>query len=168
MHDVEGLSPDQYEIIGEKVTYRIAQRPSYQILKYRRPVVNRSTAQIPALPAPEASFAAGLLDRQVRLAPAAVPPASAPGGCRTRPGVSSGSPSWRKPRSARLPDLRGAAPRLIRASRVKAMDDPDQGRAGHGKSVRHGLRPVYGDRYEICFPFHPSPLGGLLSAAPWD
>ena len=28
MHaDVEGLSPDQYEVIGEKVTYRIAQRP---------------------------------------------------------------------------------------------------------------------------------------------
>ena len=70
--DVEGLSPDQYEVIGEKVTYRIAQRPgSYQILKYRRPVVKiRSTAQILALPAPEGilegsradvSFAAGLL-----------------------------------------------------------------------------------------------------------
>jgi len=25
--DVKGLSPDQYEVIGEKVTYRIAQRP---------------------------------------------------------------------------------------------------------------------------------------------
>ena len=37
MHaDAEGLRPDQYEVIGEKVTYRLAQRPgSYQVLKYR-------------------------------------------------------------------------------------------------------------------------------------
>jgi hypothetical protein len=36
--DVEGLSPDQYEVIGEKVTYRIAQHPSaYHVLKIRGP-----------------------------------------------------------------------------------------------------------------------------------
>lgn len=34
--DVEGLSPEQYEVIGEKVTYRIAQRPgAFHVLKYR-------------------------------------------------------------------------------------------------------------------------------------
>ena len=35
-----GLTPDQYEVIGEKVTYRIAQRPgAYHVMKYRRPVI---------------------------------------------------------------------------------------------------------------------------------
>ena len=51
--DVKGLSPDQYEVIGEKVTYRIAQRPgAYQVLKYVRPVIKIiSSAKILALPA---------------------------------------------------------------------------------------------------------------------
>ena len=46
--DVQGLSPDQYEVIGEKVTYRIAQRPgAYHVLKIRRPVIKiKSSAQI--------------------------------------------------------------------------------------------------------------------------
>ena len=33
------LTADQYEVIGEKVSHRLAQRPgSYVILKYVRPV----------------------------------------------------------------------------------------------------------------------------------
>jgi hypothetical protein len=52
--DVKGLSPDQYEVIGEKVTYRIAQRPAaYHILKIRRPVIKvKSSAKILCPPAP--------------------------------------------------------------------------------------------------------------------
>jgi transposase len=73
MHaDLEGVPADQYEVIAEKVTYRLAQRPgSYQVLKYLRPVVKlKSTAKILCLPAPtgfleesraDVSFAAGLL-----------------------------------------------------------------------------------------------------------
>lgn len=70
--DVEGLAPDQYEVIGEKVTYRIAQRPAaYHVLKYRRLVVKiKRSGKILALPAPDrvlegsradVSFGAGLL-----------------------------------------------------------------------------------------------------------
>ena len=70
--DVKGLSPDQYEVIGEKVTYRIAQRPgAYHVLKYRRPVIKlKTSAKILTLPAPtgvlegsraDVSFAAGML-----------------------------------------------------------------------------------------------------------
>jgi hypothetical protein len=70
--DVEGLSPDQYEVIGEKVTYRIAQRPgACHVLKYRRPMIKlKASGKILALPAPagvlegsrpDVSFAAGLL-----------------------------------------------------------------------------------------------------------
>jgi transposase len=54
MRDVEGLSPDQYEVIGEKVTYRIAQRPgAYHVMKYRRPVIKlKASGKILALPPP--------------------------------------------------------------------------------------------------------------------
>ena len=70
--DAKGLAPDQYEVIGEKVTYRIAQRPgAYHVLKYRRPVIKvNASGKILALPAPDGvlegsradvSFGAGLL-----------------------------------------------------------------------------------------------------------
>ncbi len=35
--DVTGLSPDQHEVIGEKVTYRIAQRPAAYALAFTLP-----------------------------------------------------------------------------------------------------------------------------------
>jgi hypothetical protein len=52
--DIEGLSADQYEVIGEKVSYRLAQRPgSYVVLKYVRAVTKRrDTQQISCAPAP--------------------------------------------------------------------------------------------------------------------
>jgi len=38
--DIERRSPDQYEVIGEKVAHRLAQRPgSYVMLKYVRPLI---------------------------------------------------------------------------------------------------------------------------------
>jgi hypothetical protein len=70
--DVKDLQPDEFEVIGEKITYRLAQRPgSYVVLKYHRPVIKRKdTSAILCLPAPagilegsraDVSFAAGLL-----------------------------------------------------------------------------------------------------------
>ncbi len=70
--EVKGLSPDQFDVIGEKVTYRIAQRPgAYHVLKYCRPVIKlKSSAKILTVPAPsgvlegsraDVSFIAGLL-----------------------------------------------------------------------------------------------------------
>jgi transposase len=70
--DVKDLPPEAYEVIGEKVTYRLAQRPgAYVILKYRRPVIKRKDTQAlscpPAPPAvfeksfPDVSLVAGLL-----------------------------------------------------------------------------------------------------------
>ena len=70
--ELEGLSPDQYEVIGEKVSHRLAQRPgSYVILKYVRPLIKRrdtQTLHCPAAPAgvidgcrADVSFLAGLL-----------------------------------------------------------------------------------------------------------
>ena len=69
---IEGLSPDEYEVISQKVSYRLAQRPgSYVILKYLRSVTKRvDTEAISCAPAPtgvidgsraDVSFVAGLL-----------------------------------------------------------------------------------------------------------
>jgi transposase len=68
----EGLSPDDYEVISQKVSYRLAQRPgSYVILKYLRSVTKRRDTQtMSCAPAPvgviegsraDVSFVVGLL-----------------------------------------------------------------------------------------------------------
>lgn len=70
--DIDDIPEDQREIISEKVTHRLAQRPgSYVILKYVRPVVKRrDTGVIVNTPAPanvldnsvvDVSFLVGLL-----------------------------------------------------------------------------------------------------------
>src|SRR4051812_4085644 len=54
--EVAALPPEAYEVIGEKVTYRLAQRPgAYVILKYVRPVIKRKeTEALSCPPAPPA------------------------------------------------------------------------------------------------------------------
>lgn len=55
----QGLAPDQYEVIAQKVTYRLAQRPgSYVMLKYVRDVIKLKDSQ--ALRCPPAPV--GVLD----------------------------------------------------------------------------------------------------------
>ena len=72
MAEIEGLSAEQFEVIGEKTSFRLAQRPgSYVVLKYVRPVVKRHDSEtIHCPPAPtgviegsraDVSFIAGLL-----------------------------------------------------------------------------------------------------------
>ncbi len=90
--EAQGLAPEQYEVIGEKISHRLAQRPgAYVVLKYVRPVIKLREHASAALPARARGrhrrqprrrelhrrAAAG----QVRLAPAAVPPAPAPDRC---------------------------------------------------------------------------------------
>ena len=166
--DLEGLSPDEYEVIGEKVTYRLAQRPgSYQVLKYRRPVIKLKRDQrILCLPAPEGilegsradvSFAAGLLIdkfawhlplyRQHQRLEAA--------------GITVSRP-WLTQVAQRsiglLEPIYEAQFASVRSSRVKAMDETPikAGRSGHGKMHTGYFWPVYGELDEVCFPFHPS------------
>ena len=70
--ELEGAEAGEFEVIGQKITCRLAQRPgSYVILKYVRPVVKRrATQSIHCQPAPagviegsraDVSFLAGLL-----------------------------------------------------------------------------------------------------------
>ncbi len=56
--EIAGLSSEQYDVIGEKVSHRLAQRPgSYVILKYVRPVIKRRDTQAIVCPAVPAAFA---------------------------------------------------------------------------------------------------------------
>jgi transposase len=166
--DVQGLSPDQYEVIGEKITYRIAQRPgAYHVLKILRPVIKiKSSAQIVCLPAPagvlegsraDVSFAAGLLmdkfawhiplyRRHQRL--------EASGIRVSRPWLTQVAQAV----ISLLTPIYEAQLASIRASRVKAMDETPikAGRSGHGKMNTGYFWPIYGQLDEVCFPFHSS------------
>jgi hypothetical protein len=92
---IEGLSADQYEVISQKVSYRLAQRPgSYVILKYLRSVIKRvDTQAISCAPAPvgvidgsraDVSFVVWPVGGQVRLPLAFVSPTPTPAGQRHR------------------------------------------------------------------------------------
>src|SRR5262249_20631881 len=65
--EVAALPPEAYEVIGEKVTYRLAQRPgAYVILKYVRPVIKRKeTGVLVCSPAPPAVFEQSFADVSV-------------------------------------------------------------------------------------------------------
>jgi transposase len=169
--DLAGLSADQYEVLGEKLSYRIAQRPgSYVILKYVRPVVKRRDTQaIIAAPAPQGviegsradvSFLAGLLRdkfdyhqplyRQHRRLTDSGIDVSRP--WLTQLGQQS---------IALLEPIYDAQFDSIRSSRVKTMDETPikAGRNAHGKMKIAYFWPVYGEHDEICFPFFPSREG---------
>jgi transposase len=173
----QALTSEEFELIGEKITYRLAQRPgSYVILKYHRPVMKRKDTQtILTAPAPEGflegsradvSFAAGLLmdkfawhlplyRQHQRLAAS---------------GITVSRP-WLTQLAQRsislLEPIYQAQFASIRASRVKTMDETPikAGRSGHGKMQTGYFWPVYGEEDEVCFPFHPSRSADFVSQA---
>jgi transposase len=182
--DMEALQPGQYEVIGEKVTHRLAQRPgSYVVLKYVRPLIKRlDTQALCCPPAPvgvidgsraDVSFVAGLvvdkfayhlpLYRQHRrLADAGIEV--------SRPWLTQLMQST----VALLEPIFNAQLVSVRSSRVKTMDEVPikAGRAGPGKMKATYFWPVYGERHEICFLHYPSRSGqhvrDALGLAPPD
>ncbi len=165
---IEGLTPDQYEVIAEKVTYRLAQRPgSYVVLKYVRQVTKRrDTQKMHCPPAPagvlegsraDVSFVAGLLvDKFQWHLPLYRQHQRVEGS-----GITVSRP-WLTQISQRaiglLEPVYEAQFDSIRVSRVKSMDETPikAGRTGHGKMRQAYYWPVYGDRDEICFAWFPS------------
>lgn len=166
--ELTGLSADQYEVIGYKDSYRLAQRPgSYVVLHYRRPVIKRRDSQtLSCPPAPggvldgsraDVSFLAGLLldkfayhlplyRQHQRLLDA--------GFTVSRPWLTQLAQQG----AALLEPIYAAQFASIRASRVKAMDETPikAGRSGPGKLKAAYFWPVYGERDEICFPYFAS------------
>ena len=164
----QGLSRDDYEVISQKVSYRLAQRPgSYVILKYLRSVTKRRDTQtISCGPAPvgviegsraDVSFVVGLLvdkfayhlplyRQHQRLLDSGVQV--------SRPWLTQLS----QQSIALLEPIYNAQFDSIRADRVKAMDETPikAGRKERGKMKVGYFWPVYGGHDEVCFPFLPS------------
>jgi len=166
--EVKDLGPEQYEVVGEKTSHRLAQRPgSYVVLKYVRPVIKRNDTQtLHCPPAPvgviegsraDVSFVAGLLVdkfawhlplyRQHQRLGAAGFKLSRPWLTQL---VQQGAQLLKAIYEAQLAS--------ICASRVKAMDETPikAGRAGPGKMNAAYFWPIYGEHDEVCFPFFDS------------
>jgi hypothetical protein len=166
--DIEGLSPDQYQLIGYKDSYRLAQRPgSYVVLNYRRPLIKRlDTQQLSCPPAPigvldgsraDVSFLTGLMidkcayhlplyRQHQKLLDA--------GFTVSRPWLTQ----LFNQGAALLEPIYEAQLASIRASRVIAMDETPikAGQAGAGKLKASYFWPVYGEGDEVCFPHFES------------
>jgi transposase len=166
--ETEGLAADEFEVISEKVSYRLAQRPgSYVILKYVRPVIKRRDTEVLSCPpAPvgviegsraDVSFIAGLLidkfayhlplyRQHQRMADSGI--------TTSRPWLTQIGQQG----IALIEPVYEAQFRSIRTSRVKAMDETPikAGRSGPGKMKVGYFWPVYGEQDEVCFPFFES------------
>ena len=166
--EAEGLSPEAFEVIGHKNSYRLAQRPgSYVVLNYRRPVIKLKESQAIVCPAApvgviegsraDVSFIAGLLvdkfayhlpfyRQHQRLADSGV--------TVSRPWLTQIGQQG----IALLEPIYEAQFKSIRTSRVKAMDETPikAGHAGPGKLKAAYFWPVYGELDEVCFPFFES------------
>ena len=166
--EVEAIPEEHRELIDEKVTRRLAQRPgSYVVLEYRRPVVkDKRFDRIHTTPAPanvldnslaDVSFLAGMLidkfcyhlplyRQHQRLAMSGIT-------------VSRSTLTQLVERAvALLKPVYDAQLRNILLSKVLAMDETPTkaGRGKPGKMKQAWFWPVYGQDDEVCFIFSPS------------
>lgn len=166
--EIEALLPEQYEVIGEKTSFRLAQRPgSYVVLKYVRPMIKRlDTQAITCAPAPagvidgsraDVSLVAGvLLDKMAYHLPLYRQHQR-----MTDAGINVSRP-WLtqlvQQGAALLEPIYEAQMASIRSSRVKAMDETPikAGREAPGKMKAAYFWPVYGSCDEVCFPYFES------------
>jgi transposase len=175
--DAAGLDPADFEVIGEKVSYRLAQRPgSYVILKYVRPVIKLRADQ--ALSCPPAlvgvldgcradvSFIAGMIidkfayhqplyRQHVKLQDSGI-------------NVSRAWMTKLMPAAVSLIEpIFNAQLESVRRSRVIAMDETPikAERAGPGKMKAAYFWPVVGEQDEICFLYYPSRAAEHVEAA---
>lgn len=173
----EGLPPEDYEVIGEKVSHRLAQRPgSFVIIKYVRPVIKRrDTQELSCPPAPsgvidgsraDVSFIAGMaIDKFCYHQPLYRQH------LRLRDSHINVSRAWltqlMQKTVAQIEPVFDAQLESVRASRVKAMDETPikAGLAGAGKMKTAYIWPVYGEQDEICFLYYPGRSGRHVQEA---
>jgi len=166
--EIATLASEAYEVIGEKVTYRLAQQPgAYVVLKYVRKVIKlKKTAQISCPPAPPAVFEKSLADvsllagllidkfafhlplyrQHQRLAHA---------GITLNRGTLT---QWVHRTADLLTPIYHALLSSILQSHVLTMDETPikAGRQEKGKLHTGYFWPIYGDQDEIAFPFAPT------------
>jgi transposase len=175
--EVAGLMATEYDIIDEKITYRLAQRPgAYVILKYIRPVIKRkATGTLSCPPAPPAVLERSLADVSVlagllldkfrshlplyrqhqRLADAGI--------TLSRATLTQ----WVHRTAALLEPIYHALLSSILQSKVLAMDETPI-KAGHrvkGKLHTGYFWPLYGDQDEVAFPFAASRAQAVVREA---
>lgn len=165
---LQGAQADQYEIIGHKSTFRLAQRPaSYVVLEYRRPVIKHHEATAPiTTPAPpnvleksivDVSFLAGLIidkflyhlplyRQHQRLANNGVE-------------LSRASLTHYITRALQLlRPIYEAQLAHVLLSRILAMDETPikAGLQGKGKMRQAYFWPIFGQHNELIFAYAPS------------
>jgi transposase len=175
--ELAGLSTDDYEVIGEKITYRLAQRPgAYVILQYVRKVIKRTaTEELSCPPAPpavlEKSFAdvsilAGLLLDKLRyhLPLYRQHQRLAHAGIRLSRATLT---QWVQRTAALLEPIYYALLSSILQSAVLTMDETPikAGWRVKGKLHTGYFWPVYGDQDEVAFPFAASRAGAVVREA---
>jgi transposase len=175
--ELAGLTADDYEVIGEKITYRLAQKPgAYVILKYVRHVVKLKESQTlvcpPAPPAVlERSFAevrvlAGLLIDKFRYHL----PLYRQHQRLAHAGITLGRVTltqWVHRTAALLEPIYYALWSSILQSAGLTMDETPikAGRRVKGKLHTGYFWPVYGDQDEVAFPFAASRAGAVVREA---
>ena len=166
--ELKGPQASQYEVIGTKSTFRLAQRPaSYVVLRYDRPVVrHKDQTQPEASPAPDnvldrsladVSLLAGLLvDKfQYHL------PLYRQHQRMTQAGITLSRATLTNLVRRSIDLLRpvvDAQLKNILSGDLIAMDETPvkAGKAGKGKLKQSWFWPVYGDQDEIVFTFSRS------------
>jgi transposase len=165
---------DDHEVIGQKETCRLAQKPaSYVVLKYIRPVVKRKKdGKISCAPAPAAVLGKSLADvsllasmaidkfrfhlplyrQHQRMAAAGIRLARS-----TLTGLMHRSGDLLQP-------IYGAQLDSVVSGGTVTMDETPikAGRKHRGKMKKGYFWPIYGDRDEVVFPFSPSRSGDVV------
>ena len=166
--EIEGLADDEFEVISEKKTHRLAQRPaSYVVLETIRRVVKRKdTGQISCPPAPpsvllggyaDVSLLAGMIVDKLRYH---LPlyrqhqRIQAAGITVSRSSLTN----WVHDALDLLEPIYLAQLTSILNSAVLAMDETPirAGRKSKGKMKTGYFWPLYGDQAEVAFPFAAS------------
>lgn len=166
--ELSGPNADEYEIISEKVTFRLAQRRSqYLVLKYVRPVVkHRTSERLTTPPAPDALWEGTLADVSV-VAGLLVEkfvyhmPLYRQHQRLTRDGIMVARESlsnWSSNGIRLLEPIHDAQLRNILRSKHLAIDETPvkAGRANKGKMHVGWYWPIYGDLDEVAFTYSPS------------
>jgi transposase len=171
--ELKDLSPSQYSIVSEKVTYRLAQRPgSYVVLKYIRKVAKlKGTKKLTCPPSQvsvleksyaDVSLLAGLLVDKFRyhLPLYRQHQRLTDSGIQLSRGLLT---NWVHRTVDLLEPIYYAQLSSILQSHVIAMDEtPIKASRLNGKMKTGYFWPVYGDREEIAFLFAPSRAGPVV------
>jgi len=166
--EAEAIPADQREVIGEKISYRLAQRPgSYVILKYIRAVIKRKDTQvIVTVPAPvnvlekstvDVSFLAGMLIDKFCYHLPLYRQHQRLEQCGIQISRSSLT-NWTGRAIDLVKPIVEAQSRHQLEGKVLAMDETPvkAGRQKQGKMRQGYFWPVYGEDDEIVFHYAPS------------